>query len=88
MVPQRLVRDIAMHIAASNPLHVRSADVPEEETVRESEIYRSQAHKEGKPDHIADKIVEQEASLHFRIYELQEEIRQLTQGSVTPINRK
>lgn len=55
---QRLVRDIAMHIAASNPLHVRSVDVPEEETVRESEIYRSQAHKEGKPDHIADKIVE------------------------------
>ena len=28
---QKLVRDIAMHIAASNPLHVRSADIPEEE---------------------------------------------------------
>ncbi len=37
---------------------------------------------------IADKIVEKEASLYFRIYELQEEISQLTHGSVTPINRK
>ena len=55
---QHLVRDIAMHIAASNPLHVRSADMPEEEIAEESEIYRSQAQQEGKPDHIADKIVE------------------------------
>ncbi len=55
---QKLVRDIAMHIAASNPSHVRSDEVPEEEVTRESEIYRSQAQKEGKPDHIADKIVE------------------------------
>ena len=55
---QELVRDVAMHIAASNPLHVSSADIPEEEIVRESEIYRSQAEQEGKPDHIADKIVE------------------------------
>ena len=55
---QQLVRDIAMHIAASNPLHVRSADMPEEEVAEESEIYRSQAQQEGKPDHIADKIVE------------------------------
>ena len=55
---QQLVRDIAMHIAASNPLHVRSADMPEEEIAEESEIYRRQAQQEGKPDHIADKIVE------------------------------
>ncbi len=55
---QTLVRDIAMHIAASNPTHVRSAEVSEEEITRESEIYRSQARKQGKPDHIADKIVE------------------------------
>ena len=55
---QELVRDVAMHIAASNPLHVSSADIPEEEIVREREIYRSQAEQEGKPDHIADKIVE------------------------------
>ena len=55
---QRLVRDIAMHIAASNPTHVRSTEVPEEEIAGESEIYRSQAQKAGKPDHIADKIVE------------------------------
>ena len=55
---QTLVRDIAMHIAASNPTYVRSSEVPEEEITGESEIYRIQAQKEGKPDHIADKIVE------------------------------
>ena len=55
---QQLVRDIAMHIAASNPTYVRSSEVPEEEITGESEIYRIQAQKEGKPDHIADKIVE------------------------------
>ncbi|NQY35033.1 MAG: hypothetical protein HRT37_08735 [Alteromonadaceae bacterium] len=36
---------------------------------------------------VADKLVEQEASLIFRVYELQEEIRQITRGSITPINR-
>ncbi len=55
---QELVRDIAMHIAASSPIHVRSDQIPEEEIARESEIYRSQAEQQGKPDHIADKIVE------------------------------
>ena len=55
---QTLVRDIAMHIAASNPTYVRSSEVPEEEITGESEIYRIQAQKKGKPDHIADKIVE------------------------------
>ena len=55
---QTLARDIAMHIAASNPTYVRSSEVPEEEITGESEIYRIQAQKEGKPDHIADKIVE------------------------------
>ncbi len=55
---QQLVRDIAMHIAASNPLYVSSADMPEEEIAGESEIYRRQAQQQGKPDHIADKIVE------------------------------
>ena len=55
---QKLVRDLAMHIAASHPLYVRSDEIPEEEIAREREIYRTQARREGKPDHIADKIVE------------------------------
>ncbi len=55
---QQLVRDVAMHIAASSPGYVRSGEIPEDEIRKESEIYRRQAQKEGKPDHIADKIVE------------------------------
>ena len=55
---QELVRDLAMHIAAANPSHVKSDDVPEQDIQRESEIFRSQALQEGKPEKIADKIVE------------------------------
>lgn len=55
---QELVRDVAMHIAAASPSYIRSEEIPEEEIREESEIYRNQAQKEGKPDQIADKIVE------------------------------
>lgn len=52
------VKDIAMQVAASNPRYVSKEDVPEEEIEKEKEILRHQAINEGKPDHIADKIVE------------------------------
>ena len=47
-----------MHIAASNPQHIKPEDIPEEEIQRESQIFRAQALQEGKPEKIADKIVE------------------------------
>lgn len=55
---QRLVKDIAMQIAASSPKYIKIEDVPEEVVEREKEILRAQAVNEGKPEHIADKIVE------------------------------
>lgn len=55
---QALVKDIAMQIAASNPLFVSRDQVPAEAIERESEIFRNQALAEGKPENIADKIVE------------------------------
>lgn len=55
---QELVRDLAMQIAASKPLHVRREDVPEEELEKEKEIFRNQALADGKPEKIVDKIVE------------------------------
>jgi elongation factor Ts len=55
---QELVKDIAMQIAAANPLCLRREDVPSEVLEAEKEIFRKQALDEGKPDHIADKIVE------------------------------
>lgn len=52
------VRDIAMHIAASNPRYVRREEVPQEELEKEKEILKAQALNEGKPEKIVDKMVE------------------------------
>jgi elongation factor Ts len=53
-----LVRDLAMHIAASNPVYISREDVPEEVRAREEEIYRAQAREAGKPDKVLDKIAQ------------------------------
>lgn len=53
-----LARDLAMHVAAADPIAVRREDVPEETIERERSIYLAQVEAEGKPEHIADKIVE------------------------------
>jgi elongation factor Ts len=53
-----LTRDLAMHVAAMNPLYVKPDDVPEAALQREKDIYRKQVIAEGKPEKIADKIVE------------------------------
>jgi elongation factor Ts len=55
---QVLVKDIAMHIAAQNPLYVRRDEVPPEVLEKEKEIYKDQARASGKPEHIIDKIAE------------------------------
>ena len=55
---KELVHDIAMHIAASDPKFVRKEDVTPEAYAREKEIYLAQAKASGKPDHIAEKMVE------------------------------
>ena len=55
---QELVKDIAMQIAAANPLYVRREDVKEAELERERAIYRKQAESTGKPAPVLEKIVE------------------------------
>lgn len=55
---QTMARDIAMHIAASNPLCVRPDEIAEDVLEREKEIYRSQLREEKKPEKIWDKIIE------------------------------
>lgn len=55
---QELVKDIAMQIAAANPLYVRREDVKEAELERERAIYRKQAESTGKPAPVVEKIVE------------------------------
>ena len=54
---EALARDIAMHIAAVNPMVVRPEDVPEEILAKESEIYSAQARESGKPEEIIEKMI-------------------------------
>jgi elongation factor Ts len=55
---QEFARNIAMHIAATNPVAIVQEDVPEEIVGKEMEIYRAQAKELGKPENMLDKIAE------------------------------
>src|ERR1035437_4879375 len=55
---QELMKDIAMHIAATDPRYVKSEDVTAGYLEREKEIYRAQANATGKPSPVIEKIVE------------------------------
>ena len=52
-----LAHDLALHIAAMNPQYLNTEDVPQEDLDRETEVLKSQALAEGKPEAIVDKIV-------------------------------
>ncbi len=54
---QNFSREVAMHVAAMNPIAVRREDIPEDQVARESEIYKKQAMDSGKPENIAEKMV-------------------------------
>lgn len=54
---QQLVKDIAMQIAAANPLYITKEEVPQEVIEKEKEILMAQAMNEGKPANIAEKMV-------------------------------
>lgn len=55
---QEFAKDVAMHIAASQPLAIDREGVPADAVERERAIFLEQAKNEGKPEHIAEKIVE------------------------------
>jgi len=55
---QIFAKDIAMHIAASNPSAIRREDVKADVLAHEKVIYADQARAQGKPEKILDKIVE------------------------------
>lgn len=54
---QELARDLAMHVAAANPRHIKREDVPADILDKEKEIFLAQAKESGKPTAILDKIV-------------------------------
>jgi elongation factor Ts len=55
---QKLVRDLAMHIAAANPTAVSREEIAPEIVERERAVYREQMKESGKPEQIWDKIVD------------------------------
>ncbi|RJQ74619.1 MAG: translation elongation factor Ts [Desulfobacteraceae bacterium] len=59
-------RNIAMHIAATNPVGIHPEDVSEAVLNREKEIYRAQVIESGKPEKMIDKIVEGKLNKFFK----------------------
>jgi elongation factor Ts len=55
---QDFVKNVAMQIAAANPLGIVKEDIPQEIIDRERAIYAAQAKESGKPENILDKMVD------------------------------
>jgi elongation factor Ts len=55
---KELVHNIAMQVAAHSPLYVSADDIPAADLEREREVQKARVIEEGKPAHIADKIVD------------------------------
>lgn len=63
---QEFVKNIAMHVAATNPLGIKPEDVPPDIVDREKEIYLAQARELGKPEQVVDKIVTGKLNKFYR----------------------
>ncbi len=68
-----LVKDIAMQIAAANPLYLDSSEVSAAVIEQEKEILRAQALAEGKPEKIIDKMVEGRIQKYYKEFCLVEQ---------------
>lgn len=68
---QELTKELAMHIAAANPLYVRREDVPGDIVAREREIYREQV--KDKPAQVIDKIVDGKLNSYYQQFCLLEQ---------------
>ena len=62
---QNLAKDVAMHIAASDPRFVSKEDVTEDVLAGEREIFKEQARSTGKPENVIEKIVEGRISKYY-----------------------
>ena len=63
---KEFTKNIAMHIAASNPLGIQPEHISEDTIEREKEIYRAQAKEMGKPEKVVEKIVEGKLDRFFK----------------------
>ncbi len=63
---KNLAKDLALHIAASNPLYVNSSEIPPEVVEKEKEIYKESASGgKGKSDEIINKILEGKIAKYY-----------------------
>ncbi len=58
-------KDMAMHVAAVNPVAISREEVSQDQIDREKEIYKQQALDSGKPENIVDKIVDGKIDKYF-----------------------
>ncbi len=71
---ERLGKDLAMHIAAANPLYLSRETVPAEIIARERAIYESQAKESGKPAAVIGKILDGKMEKFYADFCLLEQI--------------
>lgn len=62
---KELAKDVAMQIAAMNPLYIKREDVPNEVIEKEKEIYRVQLKDSKKPENVIEKIVNGKLEKYF-----------------------
>jgi len=62
---QTLAKEIAMQIAAANPLYIKSEEIPADIIEKEKEIYREQMKTSGKPENVIEKIVEGKLTKYY-----------------------
>ena len=67
---QAMVKEVAMHIAASAPLYARREDVPADVLERERGIYRAQMQASGKPANVIEKIIEGKINAYYEQFVL------------------
>lgn len=63
---KEFVKDIAMQITATSPLYIKREDIEPEIIIKEKEILKAQALNEGKPENIAEKMVEGRIEKYYK----------------------
>ncbi len=92
---RELAKNLAMHVAAANPLAVTEADIPADIVEREKAVFLEQVKGEGKPEKIWDKIIEgklrkfyQDNALVDQIYVKDPEGKQTVGQLITEVSAK
>tara|TARA_B100000686_G_C16799478_1_gene984932 strand:+ start:3029 stop:3889 length:861 start_codon:yes stop_codon:yes gene_type:complete len=55
---EKIAKDIAMHVAATDPMAISPDEIPQEVLDKEREIYKAQSQESGKPEDIVEKMIE------------------------------